>query len=317
MSLSQHRWKIITAVIVLGLLLAVDIALVWWVRKPKPAIASQAVPSPVETNQAETAPPPRGPREVFVTIPAPSFDEKQGLRENVGHLGYWDPNSWVRYNTVDFGSGVSSVIAVLSNGRPTEGRIIFFHLDQLDGPVIAELFTPTTKGFEPVSAPVHGATGVHDVFLTCNGGGFNLQSIKFIRPQVATSLIPAVSYSAFRGIQEPRPGIVGHTDCGDCIQYDQINFGRGVSSVAVDLATGPRDAKIEFHLDGVDGPLIATLAPSSTGDWETFQIQETRVQGANGTHDLFLTFHGDRGLPNIRSIQFKAQASTNERTNKL
>jgi hypothetical protein len=305
MSFSQHRWKIVTAVIVLLGLLAVDIALVRWVRKPKAAIANQAPPGPSETNQAATVPPPPGPREVFVTIPAPSFDEKEGLRENVGHLGYWDPNTWVRYNAVDFGSGVSSVIAVLSNGRPTEGRIIFFHLDRLDGPVIAELFTPTTKGFEPVSAPVQGVTGVHDVFLTCNGGGFNLQSIKFIRPQVATNLIPAVSYSAFRGIQEPRPGIVGHTDGGDWIQYDQINFGRGVSSVAVDLAMGPRDAKIEFHLDAVDGPLIAILTPSSTGDWETFQIQETRVQGANGIRDLFLTFHGGRGLPDIRSIRFK------------
>jgi hypothetical protein len=305
MSFSQHRWKIVTAVIVLLGLLAVDIALVRWVRKPKPAIANQALPGPLETNQAATVPPPRGPREVFVTIPAPSYDEKQGLRENVGHLGYWDPNTWVRYNAVDFGSGVSSVIAVLSNGRPTEGRIIFFHLDGLDGPVIAELFTPTTKGFEPVSAPVQGATGVHDVFLNCNGGGFNLQSIKFIRPQFATNLIPAVSYSAFRGIQEPRPGIVGHTDGGDWIQYDQINFGRGVSSVAVDLAMGPRDAKVEFHLDAIDGPLIATLPPSSTGDWTTFQVQETRVEGATGIHNLFLTFHGERGLLDIRSIQFK------------
>jgi hypothetical protein len=305
MSFSQHRWKIVTAVIVLLGLLAVDIALIRWLRKPKPAIPNQAVPSPVETNQAAAAPP-RGPRGIFDTIPAPSYDEKQGLRENVGHLGYWDPNTWVRYNAVDFGSGVSSVIAVLSNGRPTEGRTIFFQLDGLDGPVIAELFTPTTKGFEAVPAPVQGATGVHDVFLTCNGGGFNLQSIKFIRPQVATNLIAATSFSLSRGIQE-RSGIVGHTDGGDWIQYDQIDFGRGVSSVAVDLAIGPRDAKIEFHLDAIDGPLIGTLTPASTGDWTTFQVQETRVEGATRIHNLFLTFHGERGLPDVRSIQFKAK----------
>jgi hypothetical protein len=42
-----------------------------------------------------------------------------------------------------------------------------------------ELQVPATRGFEAVSvsAPVHGATGIHDVFLTCNDGGFNLQSI--------------------------------------------------------------------------------------------------------------------------------------------
>jgi hypothetical protein len=61
-------------------------------------------------------------------------------------------------------------------------------------------------------------------------GGFNLQSIKFIRPQLATNLIQAVSYNASGGIREPRTGIVGHSDDGDWIEYDQIDFGRGVSS---------------------------------------------------------------------------------------
>jgi hypothetical protein len=302
MSFSQHRWKIVTAVIVLLALLAADIALFRWARKPRPSLA---IPADTQTNKEVVVTPPRGPRAVFSTIPAPSFDEKEGLRENVGHLGYWDRNTWVRYNAVDFGSGVSSVVAVLSCGAAVEGRILYFHLDSQDGPVIAELQTPATKGFEPVSAPVQGATGLHDVFITCSGGGFNLESIKFVRAQFATNLIPATSYSAFRGIKEPRSGIVGHTDDGDWIQYDQIDFGKGVSSVAVELAMGPKNARVEFHLDSTNGPLIATLVPASTGDWQTFQIQETQVQGANGIHNLFLTFHGERGLPDIRAIRFK------------
>jgi hypothetical protein len=198
------------------------------------------------------------------------------------------------------------VVAVLSCGAQFEGRIIFFHLDSHDGPIIAELQVPTTKGFEAVTASVQGATGLHDVFVTCTDGGFNLQSIKFLRPQSATNLIATTSYSAFRGIKEPRPGVVGHTDDGDWLQYDQIDFGKGVSSVAVDLAMGPKDAKIEFHLDAFNGPLIATLIPMSTGNWTTFQIQEAPVQNAVGIHNLFLTFHGGRGLPDIRSIQFKS-----------
>jgi hypothetical protein len=100
---------------------------------------------------------------------------------------------------------------------------------------------------------------------------------------------------------------VGHTDDGDWIEYDQIDFGRGVSLVAVDLAMGPKDAKIEFHLDATNGPVIATLIPMPTGNWTDFQIQETPVQSATGIHKLYLTFHGERGLPDIRGIQFKAQ----------
>ena len=304
MRFSNHKGKIIAAVVVfLCLVIAGNVLLVRWVRK---SWLSSATSANTQTSEEVAVVPPRGPRAAMTTIPAPSFDDKEGLRENVGHLGYWDRNTWVRYNAVDFGSGVSSVVAVLSCSAQVQGRILFFHLDSHDGPVIAELQTPATTGFEAASAPVQGATGIHDVFITCSGGGFNLQSIKFLRPQFATNLISATSYAAVRGIRELNPGVIGHTDDGDWVQYDQIDFGKGVSSVAVDLAMGPKNAKVEFHLDAPDGPLIATLAPTSTGSWTDFQIQEAPVQGATGVHNLFLTFHGERGLPDIRTLQFRA-----------
>ena len=68
---------------------------------------------------------------------------------------------------------------------------------------------------------------------------------------------------------------------------------------------GPKDARVEFHLDAPDGPLIATLIPVSTGNWTSFQTQESPVRGASGIHNLYLTFHGARGLPDIRTLQFK------------
>ena len=101
---------------------------------------------------------------------------------------------------------------------------------------------------------------------------------------------------------------VGPADDGDWVGYSQVDFGKGVSSVAVDLAMGPKDAKIEFHLDQPDGPLIGSLVPVSTGSWTNFQIQETPIKATSGVHDLFLTFHGEKGLPDIRSIQFKADS---------
>ena len=66
-----------------------------------------------------------------------------------------------------------------------------------------------------------------------------------------------------------------------------------------------KDAKIEFHLDNPDGPMIGALIPVATGNWSTFQIEETLVKNATGVHDVFLTFHGGKGLPDIRTIQFK------------
>jgi len=304
MAASRHRGKIVAgALVLLCFAVAVEIAFVRWIRKSRQSVRH----TNMQTNEARAAAPPRGPRAVLSTIPVLSFDEKRGAQENVDHLGYWDAQTWVRYKDVDFGTGVSSVVTVVSCGRRFEGRFVFLHLDAQNGPVIAEVQLPVTQGFEAVAAPVHDATGIHDVFITCSDGGFNLQSIKFVRPQSATNLIPATSYSAFSGIKEPRPGIVGHTDDGDWIKYDQIDFGRGVSSVAVDLAMGPKEAKVEFHLDASNAPPIATLIPISTGSWTTFQIQEAPVQGGgSGVHDLYLTFHGGRGLPDIRAIRFKA-----------
>lgn len=245
-------------IVFLSLLLAVNVLLIRWVRK-----STGVLPTTTQTNEGITAAPPHGPRAALSTIPALSFDDKEGAQENLDHLGHWDRRTWVGYNAVDFGTGVSAVVAVVSCSPEYEGRTIYFHLDRPDGPVFAELIVPATHGFEALASPVGGATGVHDVFITCTDGGFNLQSIKCVLPQSATNLIAATSYSASRGIQEPRSGVIGHTDGGDWVRYDQIDFGEGVSSVSVDLAMGPKDAKIEFHLDKPNGPLIATLIPRS------------------------------------------------------
>jgi hypothetical protein len=252
--------------------------------------------------------PPRGPRTVMTTVPALTYDARDGGRDNFDHIGYWDPATWVRYNKFDFGKGVSSVTVVAACSDEHQGRVLYFHIDSQDGPVIAEVPIAATHKDEANTAAVMEVTGIHDLYLTCNDGGFNFKSFKFLRALSATDGFPATSYSAMNGIREPRPGIVGHTDDGDWIKYDKIDFGKGVALVAIDLAMGPRDAKIEFHLDKPDGPLIGALVPVSTGDWNTFQIQETPITGAAGVHDLFLTFHGENGLPDLRSIQFRAGA---------
>ena len=312
----KHRWKLVIGVVI-GLVIVTDIVLLRLILKPKPGAISR--PSPTSTTTASEAqdalpaldPPPQAVRPLFRPIPALSFNDKNGARENGDHLGYWNRRTWIRYNAVDFGDGApAAVVAELLCQEQHAGNTLLFRLEAPDGPVIAELTVPGTKGFQPVTAPVQGASGVHDVFLTCSEGGFNLRSIKFIRSQSATNLIPATSYSAHKGIKEPRAGVVGNTDGGDWLKYDQIDFGSGVSTVALDLAIGEREATVEFRLDALDGPVIATLVPKSTGDWNTFQIQETPVQSTNGVHDLYITFAGARGLPDLRSIRFSPGPSS-------
>jgi hypothetical protein len=325
------RRTLITAVVIVLVLVGITVALLLMTSEPKPKSNVVAATQPAEPRREVVDPqaavpqltnwvgdrkelvvpgvpgaPPRGPRTVGGTVPSLTYNTRDGGRDNFDHIGYWDPATWVRYNKFDFGKGVSTVTVVAACASEHQGRILYVHIDSPDGPVIAEVPIAATHKDEANSAPVKEVTGVHDVYLTCSDGGFNFKSFKFIRQLAATDLIPASNYSAFKGIQESAPGIVGHTDDGDWIKYDQVDFGKGVSLVAVDLAIGPRDAKVEFHLDNPDGPLIGPLIPISTGSWTDFQIQETPIKDAAGVHDLYLTFHGGQGLPDIRSIQFKA-----------
>jgi hypothetical protein len=306
MPVSKQRQIVAGLIVIVGVLLMTGVLVI----RSGQATRIAAIPHTVSvsTNSQltiETIPPPRRPnRALLSTIPALTFDEKQGPVENFDHLGHWNRDSWVRYNGLDFGTGVSSVVVVLSCGSQFVGRILQLRSDSQNGPIIAEVVVPETKGFEAHTAPISGVTGIHDLFLTCNDGGFNLQSLKFLRPQSATNVIAATSYSAFNGIKEPRPGVVGHTDGGDWLKYDEIDFGQGVSRVALDLAMGAKDAMVEFHLDALDGPLIGTLIPQPTGSWTTFRIQESPVQSATGVHNLYLTFEGGKGLPDVRTIQF-------------
>jgi len=313
----QSRRNVVGAAVLILLLIAVFTA-VWLLFPPpgpqveavsnaKPPATAPSRVSRVELPHVQAVSALPRPRAINSTIPALSFDAKDGARENFDHLGYFDPMTWVRYNGIDVGHA-TSVVAIVSCSTAYPGRIIYFHIDNANGPVIAELPIPTTSGFEAIGAPIKDATGVHDIFITCTDGGFNLKGFKFLRPQSATDLMSATSYTAFKGIGEPRPGTVGYTDDGDWLKYDQIDFGKGVSFVAVDLAMGPRHGRVEFHLDQPEGPLIGALTPISTGSWTNFQIQETPINGAAGVHDLYLTFHGGKGLPDLRSIQFSADA---------
>lgn len=92
------------------------------------------------------------------------------------NLGFSINDSYARYNNIDFGAGVTSVEARVSNstgGR--NGSTIEFHLDSPGGQLIATVPVPDVGGFQnwstvssPVSVPV---TGVHDVYIVFKSNG--------------------------------------------------------------------------------------------------------------------------------------------------
>ncbi|MGQ0813468.1 MAG: carbohydrate-binding protein [Gemmatimonadota bacterium] len=72
--------------------------------------------------------------------------------------------------------------------------------------------------------------------------------------------------------------------------------------IAVDSCCSGRE--IQIRLDGLSGPLIGTLRPTSTGGWTIFNNQVTAVSLTTGLHDVYLVSQGGAGAGNIDWISF-------------
>jgi len=125
------------------------------------------------------------------------------------------------------------------------------------------------------------------------------------RTTPATSTIDATNYAASHGIGSSYGGI-GYLDNGDWAEYQNIDFGAGVSSVQFDLAVPSQYAgqKIQLRIDGLTGPIIGTLLTTSSGSWSTFTVQATAVTRVTGIHTLYLVFVGSYGIGNIEWFKF-------------
>lgn len=93
--------------------------------------------------------------------------------------------SWAGFKYLDFGAGVSAFEATAaSHGY---GGTLTLHLDAPDGPVIGTLSLGRTGGWqkwETAKCAVSPVTGVHALFITCEGFGsklLNLLSFRFIK----------------------------------------------------------------------------------------------------------------------------------------
>ena len=108
-----------------------------------------------------------------------------------------------------------------------------------------------------------------------------------------SSKIPGVYYNnsgaAFTTENEETAygGMVVRLTGGNAAFYNMVDFGTGVDSMAVRYASDVADAKVEFHLDSADGPLIGTLDAGGSDEF-AYQTKTVRLTGAEGIHDLYV-----------------------------
>lgn len=109
---------------------------------------------------------------------------------------------------------------------------------------------------------------------------------------------------------------VGWIDNGDWIKVKGVAFGAGATSFSARVASATAGGSIELRLDSTGGALAGTCGVPSTGGWQTWTTVSCTVNGATGTHDLYLRFTGGSGsLFNVNWWQFGAGAGGNQLTN--
>lgn len=117
-------------------------------------------------------------RDGLARIEAESVDVSTGSINNFGSgLGGLDQGDSLRYQSVDFGAGVSNFTASIAVGNEFAGKQIEIRLDAPDGPLVGTLTVQGTGGFsnyvaQSTAVALNGAnvTGLHDVVLVFTGG---------------------------------------------------------------------------------------------------------------------------------------------------
>jgi beta-glucosidase len=102
----------------------------------------------------------------------------------VDAVGAAEPAGWIGFQRVDFGAGAAAVAArVTSRTREAAGARVTLRLDDpLSGPVAGSIVVPTASGrhdWAEVRAPVSGASGVRDLYLSFEAPGATVSCLTF------------------------------------------------------------------------------------------------------------------------------------------
>lgn len=115
-------------------------------------------------------------RSAFSTIQAETYNSMSGVQtetcsEGGLDVGFIDNSDWIRFASVNFGTGATGVSARVASN--TAGGSIKFRLDAAGGTQIGAITVANTGGWQnwvTLTGSVSGVSGVHDLYLSFSGG---------------------------------------------------------------------------------------------------------------------------------------------------
>ncbi len=98
---------------------------------------------------------------------------------------------------------------------------------------------------------------------------------------------------------------LGFADDGDYAVFESVDFAAGVSLVGVRLASAATaSGTVEFRLDGVSGPLVATVTVPLTGGWQKWTTVRAPAASVSGVHTVYTIFRVGNGIGNLNWLKF-------------
>lgn len=109
------------------------------------------------------------------TIQAENFADSSGIVVEAPGIGFFDGGDWMRYNQIDFSTGVNTFTMNMAVDPVYAGKSMELRIDSTTGTLIGTIVFNTTGGwtvFSQQSTGIAGTTGIHDLYLVgVNGGG--------------------------------------------------------------------------------------------------------------------------------------------------
>jgi len=218
------------------------------------------------------------------------------------------------------------VVVVLVSGRPLDiaaqlpnwNALVAAWLPGTEGQGVADILfgvaqptgkLPMTWMSSVGQQPINDGDGKVPLFAFGFGLGYGASTNRD-----AYAMTQAESFSSQTGVQVEATTDtgggqnVGFIAPGDSIAYAGMDFGSSTAlRVITRRASGSTSTgTVQYRLDSTTGPIIASVAVSNTGGWQTWGSVTTNLTSTvTGVHTVFITFTGPGGeFVNLNWFQF-------------
>lgn len=177
---------------------------------------TSSVPSVVQSGAGNITAAPTT-RSAYSTIQAETYNSMSGVQTETCSEGgldvsYIDNSDWIRFASVNFGTGATGVSARVASN--TQGGTIKFRLDAAGGTQVGAVNIGNTGGWQnwtTVTGSISGASGVHDLYLSFSGGTgylFNLNHFVFTGGSARTETAAPIVQNGVRVFPNPANDVV-------------------------------------------------------------------------------------------------------------